>query len=559
MAAAALYLGAALLGGLVAVLLRLPPLVGFLAAGFALGAAGAPDLPYLPTVADFGVILLLFAIGLKLDARTLLRKEIWLTTTLHLAVSVAIAVGFLGLLAVAGFTLVSDAPFGSLALVGFALSFSSTVFVVKVLDDRSDTTALYGRIAIGVLVMQDIAAVLFLSLSTGVAPSPWAFALLLLVPGGWVLHRIWDRVGHGELQALFGVIVAVVVGYWLFELVGISGDVGALVVGVLLASHPQAGELSRSLMTFKDLMLVAFFLEIGQHGTPHWGEIALAAALLLMLPLQLGAYALLLWFMRLRARTSFLAALALANYSEFGILVAVVGAETGLLDAHWTVVVSLAVAFSFVLSSVVNRRGVELASRMASWLPERAADKLHPDDRLVDVGDADALVLGLGRVGAATYARLRDVYGLSVVGVEHDQRRVEELEDEGYEVVRADATDLEFWTRVQRAGKVAVAVLAMPFHNANLIALARLHTAGFTGKVAAVARYDDDVAELRRHGADAVFHLYGSAGAALADHAAAELLRRRPEGLETSHGLLHLEPPPEPAVRNDNAPGPQHA
>jgi predicted Kef-type K+ transport protein len=558
MAAAALYLGAALLGGLVAVLLRLPPLVGFLAAGFALGAAGAPDLPYLPAVADFGVILLLFAIGLKLDPRTLLRKEIWLTTTLHLAVSVAIAVGFLGLLAVVGFTVVSDAPFGSLALVGFALSFSSTVFVVKVLDDRSDTTSLYGRIAIGVLVMQDVAAVAFMSLSTGVAPSPWAFALLLLIPGAWVLHRIWDRVGHGELQALFGVLVAVVVGYWLFELVGIAGDVGALVVGVLLASHPQAAELSRSLMTFKDLMLVAFFVEIGQHGTPGWSEVALAALLLLMLPLQLGAYALFLWLMRLRARTAFLAGLALANYSEFGILVAVVGAETGLLDAHWTVVVSLAVAFSFALSSVVNRRGVELASRMATWLPERAADKLHPDDRLVDVGDADALVLGMGRVGAAAYARLRDDYGLSVVGVEHDQRRVQELEDEGFEVVRADATDLEFWTRVQRAGRVAVAVLAMPLHNANLIALARLHTAGFAGKVAAVARYDDDVAELRRHGADAVFHLYGSAGTALADHAAAVLLRRRPEGLDAAHGLLHLEPPAEPAAHNDNAPGPQH-
>jgi hypothetical protein len=67
-------------------------------------------------------------------------------------------------------------------------------------------------------------------------------------------------------------------------------------------------------------------------------------------------------------------------------------------------------------------------------------------------------------------------------------------------------------------------VLAMPFHSANLIALARLHAAGFTGKVAALARYDDDVAELRRHGADAVFHLYGAAGAELADHAAEVLL-----------------------------------
>jgi predicted Kef-type K+ transport protein len=535
MAAAALYLGAALIGGLVAVGLRLPPLVGFLAAGFALGAGGAPHLPYLEPVADLGVVLLLFAIGLKLDVRMLLRREIWLTTVLHMAVSVAIAIGFLGLLAVIGFGYVAGESFGALALVGFALSFSSTVFVVKVLDDRSDTTSLYGRIAVGVLVLQDVAAVVFLSLSSGEPPSPWALLLVLLIPGAWVLHRIWDRVGHGELQALFGVCVAVVLGFGLFELVGIDGDVGALVVGVLLASHPQAGELSRSLMTFKELMLVAFFVQIGMHGTPHMFEIGLALLLLLMLPLQVAVYAVVLWIMRLRRRTSFLAALVLSNYSEFGIIVAVVGATTGLVDERWVVVISLAVAFSFGLSAIVNRRGVELATRLSGLLPVRDSDRLHPDDRLVDIGDADAVVLGLGRVGAATYARLRDEYGLSVVGVEHDRTRVVALEDEGFEVVRADATDLEFWARVQRAGRVKVAVLAMPFHNANLIALARLKAAGFTGRVAAVARYDDDVAELQRHGADSVFHLYGSAGFALADHAAEMLLHTRDGAVPEPH------------------------
>ncbi|HEY0217685.1 MAG TPA: cation:proton antiporter, partial [Cellulomonas sp.] len=318
MAAAALYLGVALLGGLVAVLLRLPPLVGFLAAGFALGAAGAPHLPYLEPVADFGVVLLLFAIGLKLDVRTLLRREIWLTTVVHMAISVAIALGFLGLLAVIGFGHVAGESLSALALVGFALSFSSTVFVVKVLDDRSDTTSLYGRIAVGVLVMQDVAAVVFLSLSSGEPPSPWALLLVLLIPGAWVLHRIWDRAGHGELQALFGVTVAVVLGYGLFELVGIAGDVGALVVGVLLSSHRQAAELSRSLMTFKDLMLVAFFVQIGLHGTPHLLEIGLALLLLLILPFQVAAYAGVLWLMRLRRRTSFLTGLVLSNFSEFG-------------------------------------------------------------------------------------------------------------------------------------------------------------------------------------------------------------------------------------------------
>jgi hypothetical protein len=82
----------------------------------------------------------------------------------------------------------------------------------------------------------------------------------------------------------------------------------------------------------------------------------------------------------------------------------------------------------------------------------------------------------------------------------------------------------------------------MPFHNANLIALARLQAAGFTGKVAAVARYDDDVAELERHGADAVFHLYGSAGFALADHAAEVLL-----GQDASR----VHPPARPGEEQD--------
>ena len=531
-----LYLVGAVIGGLLAAAVRLPPLVGYLVAGFALGALGAPEPDGLEAVADLGVVLLLFAIGLKFDARTLLRKEIWLTTSVHLVLSTAVGMGFLGLLAVIGPALVADEPVGALALVGFALSFSSTVFVVKVLDDRSDTTSLYGRIAVGLLVMQDVAAVLFMALVGDRTPSPWALALVLLIPAAWVLHRVWDRIGHGELQALFGVTVAVALGWGLFEAVGVEGDLGALVMGLLLAKHPSAPELSRSLMTFKDLMLVAFFLQIGLHGRPGLDELILAVALLAVLQFQVAFYAVLLWAMRLRRRTAFLTGLVLANFSEFGIIVAAVGASAGLLDDRWVVVISLAVAISFAVSALINRRGVELATRMVRLLPHHSTYQLHPDDRLVDVGHSDALVLGLGRIGSATYLRLRDEYGLSVVGVEHDQARVTELEVEGFDVLRADATDVEFWARVKRAGRVQVVVLAMPFHKANLIALGRLHAAGFTGKVAAVARYDDDVAELLRHGAHAVFHLYGSAGAALADHAAEMVMGEGTTGAEREPG-----------------------
>lgn len=452
--------------------------------------------------------------------RSLARPEIWLTTVSHLLLSTLVGVGFLGLLAVAGSVLLGGEGLLTLALVGFALSFSSTVFVIKVLEDRSDATSLYGRIAVAILVLQDIAAVAFLVLATGEPPSPWALLLVLLVPGRKLLHVVWGRLGHGELQVVFGVALALGPGFFLFELVGISGDLGALVMGVLLASHPGAGEMSRSLMSFKDLALVAFFLEIGLHGTPTLQHAAMALGLLVLLPIQALGFAVLLWTLRLRRRTAILAGLVLGNFSEFGIIVASVGAESGMLDEDWLLVISLAVAMSFVVASVVNRRGVEIASALTRYLPAKPPSSLHPDDRVVDVGHADALVLGLGRVGTTACARLREEHGLHVVGVEHDDQRVAALDSQGFEVVRADATDLEFWARVKRAGHVRLTVLAMPFHNANLIALSCLRDSGFDGLVAAIARYDDDAAELRRHGADAVFHLYGAAGAELADRAA---------------------------------------
>lgn len=212
--------------GLGAHLFRLPPLVGFLVAGFVLHGAGFAEPVYLETVAELGVTLLLFGIGLKLDLRSLLRKEVWLTTFAHLLVSVAIAIGFLGALGGIGLSLLADKDLGTLALIGLALSFSSTVFVVKVLDGRSDQRALYGRIAIGVLIMQDLIAVAFVSVTADEPPSPWALALVLLVPGAWLLRKAWSRMGHGELQALFGIAVALGPGYALFDLVGLKGDLG---------------------------------------------------------------------------------------------------------------------------------------------------------------------------------------------------------------------------------------------------------------------------------------------------------------------------------------------
>jgi predicted Kef-type K+ transport protein len=520
MATFSIYLAVTFVAGLLAVLVRLPPLVGFLVAGFVLSATGVEHLSAIDTIAQLGVTLLLFGVGLKLDVRTLLQREVWLTASVHLVVSVLVGLGFLGLLSTLGFGLLAGEGWRTLALLGFALSFSSTVFVVKLLEDRSDSQSLYGRITIGVLIIQDLAAVVFLAASEGELPSPWAFALVGLVPVSWLFRRIWDRTGHGELQALFGVVMALVPGYALFEVVGLKGDLGALAMGMLLASHPAAGELSRALFTVKELLLVGFFVSIGLTGLPSVETVLLGLALLLLLPLKAGGYVLLLWILRLRHRTSLLAAATLANYSEFGLIVLAVGASTGLVDEQWLVALSVAVAVSFVLSTLLNQDAPTRATAVAALLPRQDAARLHPHDRPIDVGHAQAVVMGMGRVGSAAYRQLAQVHGLHVLGVEHDAHRVARLRDEGLDVVEADATDADFWERVTRAGEVRIAILAMPFHGSNLAALDQLVDSEFEGTVAAVAQYDDEMKEIRSRGVQATFQLYSGAGVALADSAA---------------------------------------
>ncbi|GAA1223956.1 cation:proton antiporter [Prauserella halophila] len=519
METAAIYLVAAFAAGGLALLVKLPPLVGFLITGFGLHAAGVEEMPGLQTLADLGVTLLLFGIGLKLDVRSLLKARVWLTSLAHMAFSVLLGLAVLLAVAPFGFALLADADLAEMAIVALALSFSSTVFVVKVLDERRDNQTLYGRIAIGVLIMQDIIAVVVLTVSKGKVPSPWALALVLLVPGAWLARKIWDRIDSVELSALFGLMMALVPGYVLFDLVGLKGDLGALIIGALLAGHRRAGELARLLLTGKEVLLIAFFVSIGLTGTPTWEALGLAALLVLLIPVKAVAFFALLRLMRLRYRTATLASLALGNYSEFALIVATVVAATGAVSEDWVVVLALAVALSFLVSAVLNRVAPGLEAWVSRRLPAQDSASLSPEDRPIDLGDADALVLGMGRVGQATVEQLHAVHGRRAVGVEHDSHRAAQLRERGFDVVEADATDVDFWARVKRSGRVELVVLAMPFHGENLLVLDLLRKKGFTGRVAAIAQRNEELDELRSRGADAVFNLYAGAGVNLADHA----------------------------------------
>jgi glutathione-regulated potassium-efflux system ancillary protein KefC len=161
-------------------LIGLPPMIGYLIAGFALNYLGFQSTDALQTIANLGITLMLFTIGLKLNVRDLYKKEVWLGSICHTALWVTLinllilVVSWLGLAAFA------DLDWSTHALLAFSLSFSSTVCIVKILEESGEIKTRHGKLAIGVLIMQDIIAVLFLVIATGNVPSIWALLLLLL-------------------------------------------------------------------------------------------------------------------------------------------------------------------------------------------------------------------------------------------------------------------------------------------------------------------------------------------------------------------------------------------
>jgi predicted Kef-type K+ transport protein len=524
----------------------LPPLVGFLGAGFILHAVGEHGGQTIQGIADLGVTLLLFTIGLNLKVKGLLRPEIWAGTTIHMAITVLVlglaawALGGLGLATVAGL----DA--GTAFLLAFALSFSSTVFAVKILEDKGEAASLHGRTAIGILIMQDVIAVAFLTFSTGEMPSPWALALLGLPLLRPVLGLMMDRCGHGELTPLFGLFAALGVGAAAFALVGLKPDLGALVLGVLMSDHKRAPEVAESLFGLKEVFLVGFFLHIGLYGAPSFQGLLVALVLVLLVPFKSSLFFLLLTLFRMRARSAVLASVSLASYSEFGLIVGSIGVESGWLDSEWLVIIAIALSISFAISSPTNSLAHGIYARFHHWLRWFETEPSHPEETPILLGDADIVIFGMGRIGTGAYDHLRDALGHKVIGIDVDPELVKRHGAAGRHVIVGDATDSDFWARTSLdRERSRLVMLAMPEHNANMYAARRIAAAECGYLIAAVAQFADQVQQLRELGVHAAYDTYAEAGAGFAASVREELEDRLSEvgadrkdqrGAETTRG-----------------------
>jgi len=301
-------------------------------------------------------------------------------------------------------------------------------------------------------------------------------------------------------------------------------DLALTTNGILLAQHPKAAELAKSLLSLKDLFLVGFFLSIGMAAMPSFDATLVAIFLVLLLPLKLMLFFLLFTRFNLRVRTAMFSSLSLANYSEFGLIVTAIAVGNGWLPTEWLAVIAIAVVISFIIASPLNVYNSQICKRYCHRLHKYEHRERLPGDDHIRLGKHRALVCGMGRVGAGAYDHLQTLFRSDVIGIDYDEDKIELNRSIDRKIIQGDAGNPDFWQRVDSKGHaLELVMLCMPNHEANLNAARAIREWGFKGSIAAVTKFDDEEELLHKAGVDSTFNMYAEVGTGFAQHSMSEL------------------------------------
>jgi hypothetical protein len=227
---------------------------------------------------------------------------------------------------------------------------------------------------------------------------------------------------------------------------------------------------------------------------------------------------------KLRARTSMLASLSLANYSEFGLIVGSIGVATGWISGDWLVIIAIALSITFILAAPLNSAAHSIYARISVRLKCFETAERLPEDKPIETGDADVVIIGMGRVGTSAYDEMRRRWGDVVIGLDFGAETVEKHRKLGRNVVYGDAEDSDFWERVEPAkSRVILVMLALPDPKTSIFAIRQMAQRGYQGQITASVRYEDEIPILKEEGINAAYSLYEEAGVGFADHVCAHM------------------------------------
>ncbi|MCO5169828.1 MAG: cation:proton antiporter [Planctomycetes bacterium] len=533
--------------GLLGLALRQPLIVAFLAVGIvagpgALGVIRSTE--YVGLLAEIGVSVLLFVVGLKLDlglVRTL--GKVAVATGLG-QVSFTSLFGLLLCLAL-GLDLVTS------VYVAVALTFSSTIIIVKLLSDKREVDALHGRIALGFLIVQDLVVVFaMIALSTlGVGlpgAEPGASGALLRVLGGgavllvvlllfirFLAERLLSVVARvPELLVTFGIAWAVGLAA-VTDLLGLGKELGGLLAGVAFASTSFRDAVASRLGPLRDFLLLFFFVGLGMQlelallGAQVPAAVALSLFVLIGNPLIVMV---IMGYMGYRKRTGFLAGLTVAQISEFSLIFMAMGRSLGHVQAESIGLVTLVGLLTITLSTYM----ILYSQALYRW----CEPLLGPFERRVPYREeagvapapgerADVVMIGLGRYGRSLTHGLEQ-RGLTVVGVDVDPEVVRARRAAGRPALYGDAADPGLVAELPLAPPPWV-VIAVPPHPMGLSHAdprrALLHALRERGveKVGVIARDEDEAGELARLGAALVLQPFPDAAVRAVERITSEM------------------------------------
>jgi hypothetical protein len=236
----------------------------------------------------------------------------------------------------------------------------------------------------------------------------------------------------------------------------------------------------------------------------------------LFIPIKFVLFFSLFTILKLRARTSYLASLVLSNYSEFGLIVVALVVSLGWLSADWLVVLALAVSFSFVLTGLAYKTSHNQYTHFKDRLKSFESKHRLTEDVYVQPTGAEIIVIGLGRVGKGAYSSLNNIVGNKVWGMDADRTRVRRLNKMGYQAMVGDGEDVDLWENMDLT-QIQLILLALPSIEDISNITEQLQHANYTGKIASIARYEDEIQPLIDAGSDKVFNFFTEAGTGFAE------------------------------------------
>ena len=468
------------------------------------------------TFAQFGVILLLFVIGLNLDLKHL--KEIG-------KVSFVTGIGQVAFTIVFGSFILSWLGFSfwtSVFLAG-AITFSSTIIILKLLMDKKDTETVYGRHTIGLMVVQDIIAVgIVLAIGLIRAGSATSAVLaffffkvsillaVIILLSLYVLPGFLKRVSNSS-EMLFIFTVAWCFGVAsVFYIFDFSIELGAIVAGMSLASSPFKLEISSRVRALRDFFLVIFFIVLGaQMGTSPISDIWLPSVVLSLFIL-IGNPAILYFLFRLlkfTRRNSFLAGLTAAQVSEFGFVLLYSGANFGFVTGRELSIFTMVAIITIFVSSYLIIYNEKIYRYLMPWFNRFGPDRWQQTEKVYQ--KFDVWIIGYHRIGEYVGKELGAV-GFKIAVVDYDYNKAKRINNKNISLFLGDAADIEFIENLSISSAKLV-VITIPAVDDQLTLIYYLRQSRSKAFVIANAHQYAEISQLYNAGADYVMmpHLIG--------------------------------------------------